>query len=61
VIVQPWGNVWVDGAFMGRAPVKARLSRGKHVVKVGRELPSLTKVIQVEAGGRQELELKLPE
>ncbi len=61
VIVQPWGNVWIDGAFMGRAPVKARLSKGKHVVKAGRELPSQTRVVRVEAGGRQELEIKLPE
>lgn len=61
VIVQPWGNVWIDGAFMGRAPVKARLSKGKHVVKVGRELPSQTRVVRVEAGTRKELEIKLPE
>jgi hypothetical protein len=61
VIVQPWGNVWIDGAFMGRAPVKARLSKGKHVVKVGRELPSQTRVVRVEAGARKELEIKLPE
>ncbi|NNE19891.1 MAG: protein kinase [Myxococcales bacterium] len=61
VIVQPWGNVWIDGAFMGRAPVKARLSKGRHVVKVGRELPSQTRVVRVEAGARKELEIKLPE
>jgi hypothetical protein len=61
VIVQPWGNVWIDGAFMGRAPVKARLSRGRHVVKAGRELPSQTRVVRVEAGARKELEIKLPE
>ena len=61
VFVQPWGNVWIDGAFMGRAPVKARLSKGKHVVKVGRELPSQTRVVRVEAGTRKELEIKLPE
>ena len=46
---------------MGRAPVKARLSKGKHVVKVGRELPSQTRVVRVEAGARKELEIKLPE
>ncbi len=61
VIVQPWGNVWIDGAFMGRAPVKARLSKGRHVVKAGRELPSQTRVVRVEAGTRKELEIKLPE
>ncbi len=61
VFVQPWGNVWIDGAFMGRAPVKARLYKGRHVVKVGRELPSQTRVVRVEAGARKELEIKLPE
>ena len=61
VFVEPWGNVWIDGAFMGRAPVKARLSKGRHVVKVGRELPSQTRVVRVEAGARKELEIKLPE
>jgi len=61
VFVQPWGNVWIDGAFMGRAPVKARLSKGRHVVKVGRELPSQTRVVRVQAGARKELEIKLPE
>ncbi len=39
VVVQPWGNVWIDGVWMGRAPVKARVSKGRHVVEVGRELP----------------------
>ncbi len=61
VIVQPWGNVWIDGVWMGRAPVKARLPRGRHVVKVGRELPSQTRVVRLEAGARRELEIQLVE
>jgi serine/threonine protein kinase len=59
VVVQPWGNVWIDGTWMGRAPVKARLPKGKHVVKVGRELPSETRVVRIEAGARKELEISL--
>jgi eukaryotic-like serine/threonine-protein kinase len=61
VVVQPWGNVWIDGIWMGRAPVKARVLKGRHVVKVGRELPSQTRVVRVEAGSRREIEISLPE
>jgi serine/threonine protein kinase len=59
VVVQPWGNVWIDGTWMGRAPVKARLPKGRHVIKVGRELPSQTRVVRVEAGARKEIEISL--
>jgi serine/threonine protein kinase len=59
VVVQPWGNVWIDDVWMGRAPVKARLSKGRHVVKAGRELPSETRVVRVEAGARKEVEISL--
>ena len=61
IVVHPWGRVWIDGAYMGRAPVKARLSKGKHVIKVGRELPSQTRVLRIEAGVRKELEINLAE
>jgi hypothetical protein len=59
VVVQPWGNVWIDGVWMGRAPVKARVSKGRHVVEVGRELPSKKRVVKVEAGARRDLEISL--
>lgn len=59
VVVQPWGNVWIDGVWMGRAPVKARVSKGRHVVEVGRELPSKKRVVKVEAGARKDLEISL--
>jgi len=59
VVVQPWGNVWIDGVWMGRAPVKARVSKGRHIVEVGRELPSKKRVVKVEAGARRELEISL--
>lgn len=61
VVVQPWGNVWIDGTWMGRAPVKARLSKGRHIVKAGRELPSETRVVRLNAGARKELEISLAE
>lgn len=59
VIVQPWGNVWIDGVWMGRAPVKARLPKGRHVVKAGRELPTATRIVRLEAGTRREIEISL--
>jgi serine/threonine protein kinase len=59
VVVQPWGNVWIDGTWMGRAPVKARLSKGRHVIKAGRELPTQTRVVRVESGARKEIEISL--
>ena len=61
VVVQPWGNVWIDGTWMGRAPVKARLSRGRHVIEAGRDLPSKKRIVRVETGTRNEVELSLAE
>jgi hypothetical protein len=61
VVVQPWGNVWIDDVWMGRAPVKARLSKGRHVVEVGRELPTQKRAVRVEAGARKEVEISLAE
>jgi len=61
VVVQPWGNVWIDGTWMGRAPVKARLSKGRHVIEAGRDLPSKKRIVRVEPGTRKEVELSLAE
>jgi len=61
VVVQPWGNVWIDGLWMGRAPVKARLSKGRHVIEAGRDLPSKKRIVRVKPGTRQEIELSLAE
>jgi hypothetical protein len=59
VIVQPWGNVWVDGDYMGRAPLTVRLREGTHRVSVGRELPSKTRVVRVQPGARKEIVMRL--
>jgi hypothetical protein len=59
VVVQPWGNVWIDGDYMGRAPVTARLAKGRHVVEAGRELRSQRRVVRVQPGARKEIELTL--
>jgi hypothetical protein len=59
--VQPWGNVWIDGVWMGRAPVEARLPKGRHVIKAGRELPATTRIVRLGAGVRKEVEIQLSE
>lgn len=59
VVVQPWGNVWIDGTWMGRAPVKARVSKGRHTIEVGREIPTEKRVIKVEPGSRKVFEINL--
>jgi hypothetical protein len=59
VVVEPWGNVWIDGKYLGRAPVKARLTKGRHVIEAGRELPSKRRVVRVQPGARKEIELTL--
>ena len=59
IVVHPWGNVWIDGKYLGRAPVKARLTKGRHVVEAGRELPSQTRVVRGQPGTRKEIEITL--
>jgi hypothetical protein len=59
VVVQPWGDVWFGEKYMGRAPVKAPLSQGRHVIKAGRDFPIQTRVVRVEAGAHQEIEFSL--
>jgi len=61
VVVQPWGNVWIDEIPWERAPVKAQLSKGKHVIEVGRGLRTHRRVVNVEAGSRQEIVFSLSE
>ena len=59
VVVQPWGNVWIDGLWMGRAPVKAHLTKGRHVIEAGRDLPAKKRIVRVEPGTRKEIEITL--
>lgn len=58
-MVQPWGNVWIDDRFMGRAPFEGPLSEGQHVVAVGQERPTMSKRIEISAGNVERLELNL--
>lgn len=59
VVVQPWGNVWIDDRFMGRAPFSGPLTKGRHVVAVGQDRPTMSKLIEVSPGKVQQIELNL--
>ena len=61
IVVQPWGRVWIDDKYMDRAPLNKRLPEGRYVIGAGRELPTQTRVVDVEAGTRQEIEFNLAE
>ena len=58
-MVHPWGDVWIDEDYMGRAPVEARLGKGRHVIEVGRDMPSKKQIIRVEPGARKTIEISL--
>jgi hypothetical protein len=61
VVVQPWGNVWIDDKYMHRAPLDKRLPEGRYVIGAGQKLPTQRRVIDVEAGTRQEIVFTLAE
>jgi hypothetical protein len=41
--------------------MKERLTEGRHVIGAGQKLPTQTRVVNVEAGTRQEIEFILAE
>lgn len=59
VTVVPWGLVWVDGKYMGRAPITVPLPPGSHKVQAGYNTPTKTKTIRIRSGRttRREIEL----
>jgi hypothetical protein len=59
--VTPWGQVWIDGKFMGRAPVVTRVSAGTHVVAAGVDRPSVRRRVQVTADRTQRVVLEVPD
>lgn len=59
VTVIPWGDVWVDGRYMGRAPTEVSLRPGRHVVAAGTDRPAQRRSVQVSAGQLRRVELEL--
>lgn len=50
VSVAPWGVVWIDGRYMGRAPVDVAVAPGSHRIEAGFERPLVSQTIRVGAG-----------
>lgn len=59
VTVSPWGNVWIDGRFMGRAPLLVPLAEGSHRIQAGFEAPMLERTVRVHASRTSSIELEL--
>lgn len=59
VVVSPWGQVWVDGRFMGRAPIDAPLRAGTHRVAAGFDHPGPERTVRIRAGQTERIELEV--
>ncbi len=59
VVVSPWGLVWIDGRYVGRAPVHSELRAGSHRIAAGFVEPTTTRTIRVHAGGEERVELEV--
>lgn len=56
VVVVPFGEVWIDGKYIGQAPVHAyKLAPGTHEIGVGEGRASETRTVRLGAGQREEL------
>ena len=61
VIVSPWGQVWIDGRFMGRAPIDTTLRAGSHRIGAGFTEPTTTRTVRLRAGSEERIELDVSE
>jgi serine/threonine protein kinase len=59
VVLIPWGEVWVDGRYMGRAPTDVVVSPGEHKLEVGKGSAERSQRITVKPGERRNVELEL--
>ena len=59
IVVEPWGNVWIDDKWMGRAPLERWVKPGRHVVQAGHETPMSTRTIDVSPGAKRRVEMSL--
>ena len=61
VTVVPWGDVWADGRWMGRAPVTLRLEPGRHRIGAGAENPTQSRTVTVRPGRQRTITINLEE
>jgi eukaryotic-like serine/threonine-protein kinase len=59
--VTPWGNVWVDHRYLGRAPTTVRVTPGSHQVQAGFDSPQMSRTVRVRSGQRQHVDFDLTE
>ena len=59
VTVVPWGDVWIDGRYMGRAPTQVTLPPGRHVIAGGAERPTVRRVVRLGPAQTRRVELDL--
>ena len=59
IVVEPWGNVWIDDKWMGRAPLERWVKPGRHVVQAGHDTPMSTRTIEVSPGAKSRVEMSL--
>jgi hypothetical protein len=57
VVVQPFGDVWVDGKRLGQAPVSINVEPGTHEVAVGDGRPKERRNVQLSAGQHETFEI----
>jgi serine/threonine protein kinase len=57
IVVQPFGDVWVDGKRLGQAPVSIKVDPGSHEVAVGDGRPKERRTIQLSPGQHEHLEI----
>ena len=59
ITVVPWGDVWVDGDYMGRAPVQIVRPPGRYVISAGTERPTVRRAVRLGSGQSRRVELEL--
>jgi serine/threonine protein kinase len=58
-IVRPWGVIWVDHRYYGRAPVTVPVTPGRHTVQAGFDSPTSTRTVRVRADEHQSVVFEL--
>ena len=61
VRVVPWGNVWLNGRAMGRAPRTLKIRPGEHTVGVGHAAGDWSRRVRVIPGGLKTVTFDLEE
>jgi hypothetical protein len=58
IVVEPYGDVWVDNKRLGQAPVTLKLAAGTHEVGVGDGRPREKRSVTLGTGERKEFRIQ---